>query len=114
MIDTIEDITHRSAKMCQSPVLQKPPSHCQKYLFQHSWEAIYEEIPLEIACKTGQNALTYQIVTHITSPHINPVLLLVSNMDYMYHADAVLPIDIGCAYFYAFCTEHCLVCEERL
>lgn len=100
--------------MCQSPVLQKPPSHCQRYLFQRSWEAIYEETPLEIACKTWQNALTYQIVTYITSPHINPLLLLVSNMDYMYHADVLLPTDVGCEYFDAICTEPCLICEEPL
>lgn len=94
--------------------LAKPRYHCQRYLFQHSWEAIYEEIHLEITCRTWQNALTYQIVTHITSPHINPVLLLVSNMDYMYHADALLPTDVGCEYFGAICTERCFICEERL
>lgn len=64
--------------------------------------------------KTWQNALTYQTVTHITSPHINPELLLVSSMDYMYHVDALLPTDVGCGYFDAICTERCLICEKHL
>jgi hypothetical protein len=55
--------------------------------------------------KKWQNALTYQTVTHITSPHINPELLLVSIMGYMYHVDALLPTDDGCGYFDAICTE---------
>jgi len=64
--------------------------------------------------KTWQNTLTYQTVNHITSPHINPELLVVSSMDYMYHVVALLPTDVGCGYFVAICTERCLFCEERL